>query len=559
MLSLNGRLRFLITEKVSSLRGRDVKGILSTYVSAGYSSVRLFAPTLYDGHLMTLAEELGSFASQLQLNDVPERVQSFARSQVLSQLAAARATLRHPLGGRLVKAFGGPLQADPKSAAFCLGALTIALDFDDTLYAGHVSHSTVGVPIAYTSSFGLDGRRFLEAVLAGNECASRVVAGATLGSFRGQTAAYGHLVGAAVARMRVQGGSPEQISRALALACSLPPHSLAPAFFGSDGKVLSAAVGIRAALDACDGTLAGLCGAPDILEHPDGLLATFADVALADAVVASLGARWHTETLSIKLYPACAYLDSVLDAAVQLHEDLRSTIRDELGAVDHSNSDLRVLMNAAIREVVVTCSLFTFGMDVRSSSYVSGPASPISALQFSVGYPAAVALLRGAFTPSDLSAPRLDDPVVWKLAERVRTEHDPDLTRLALLATAPVGEALRQAGPRASAWLARSGSEADVAQLLGALGSPVGSFEESTKQIGSVVQVCLVDGRTLQRSVMTPRGASGASTRRNHPMVAREKFLSTGGISEVADAFEHLEELGADELASALASALATD
>ena len=82
---------------------------------------------------MTLVEQLGSFASRLQLEDVPERVQSFTRSQVLSQLAAARATLRHPLGHRIVNAFGGPLQEDPKSAAFCLSVLSLALDFDDTL------------------------------------------------------------------------------------------------------------------------------------------------------------------------------------------------------------------------------------------------------------------------------------------------------------------------------------------------------------------------------------------------------------------------------------------
>src|ERR1035437_9282358 len=345
---------------------------------------------------MTLVEQLGSFASRLQLEDVPERVQSFTRSQVLSQLAAARATLRHPLGHRIVNAFGGPLQEDPKSAAFCLSALSLALDFDDTLYAGHVSHSTVGVPMAYAFSTGLDGRRFVEAVVAANECAARVVAGATL------------------ARMRAQGASPEQTTAALALACPLPPHSLAPAFFGSDGKVLTAAAGIRTALDACDGAFAGLRGALDILEHPDGLLATFADVPLADAVVVSLGERWHTETLSIKLYPACAYLDSALDAAVKLHSDFSDAAKHEVSAVVNGDSELRESVDASIRDVVVRCSLFTFGMDVKSRSYVSGPGSPISALQFSVGYPMAVALLRGNFTPSDLASPRLDDPVAWK-------------------------------------------------------------------------------------------------------------------------------------------------
>ena len=508
---------------------------------------------------MTLVEQLGSFASRLQLDDVPERVQSFTRSQVLSQLAAARATLRHPLGHRIVNAFGGPLQEDPKSAAFCLSALSLALDFDDTLYAGHVSHSTVGVPMAYAFSTGLDGRRFVEAVVAANECAARVVAGATLGSFRGQTATYGHLVGATVARMRAQGASPEQTTAALALACSLPPHSLAPAFFGSDGKVLTAAAGIRTALDACDGALAGLRGALDILEHPEGLLATFADVPLADAVVVSLGERWHTETLSIKLYPACAYLDSALDAAVKLHSDFSDAAKHEVSAVVNGDSELRESVDASIRDVVVRCSLFTFGMDVKSRSYVSGPGSPISALQFSVGYPIAVALLRGNFTPSDLASPRLDDPVAWKLAARIRTEHDPELTRRALLATAPVGEALRQAGERASSWLARAGAKEDAATLLHDVGVPAESFADATKEIGATVEVRLVDGRTLSRSVTIPRGASGALTRRDHFELAREKFLGTGGSAEAADAIEHLESLGADELAGTLASALALD
>jgi len=458
----------------------------------------------------------------------------------------------------LVEAFGSPLQPDAKAAACCLGTLTMALDYDDTMYAGHVSHSTVGVPVAYARPLGLDGRHFIEAVLAGNECASRVVAGATLGSFRGQTAAYAHLVGATVARMRAQGASPEHTSAALALACSLPPHSLAPAFFGGDSKALTAAVGIRAALDACDGAAAGLSGATDILEHPEGLLATFADVPLPDAVVESLGSRWHTETLSIKLYPTCAYLDSCLDAAVQLHGDIELALRggphgDLTG--DHGTAES---VAGALGEIVVRCSLFTFGMDIRSRSYINGPASPTSALQFSVPYPVAVTLLTGAFTPADLASPRLDDPVVWDLAKRVRVEHDPDLTRHAVLATAPLGEALRQAGPRASAWLARLGGEDDAAALLGAAGRPRATFEHATKEIGAILEVRLTDGRTLRRSIATPIGASGPSTRRDHPTLARGKFLGTGGSRKVADALEHLEDLRADELAGALASALTT-
>jgi 2-methylcitrate dehydratase PrpD len=175
-----------------------------------------------------------------------------------------------------------------------------------------------------------------------------------------------------------------------------------------------------------------------------------------------------------------------------------------------------------------------------------------------VPYPVAVTLLTGAFTPADLGSPRLDDPLVWDLAKRVRVEHDPDLTRHAVLATAPLGEALRQAGPRASAWLAHFGGEEGAAVLLQAAGRPSASFEDATKEIGAMLEVRLTDGRMLRRSVATPIGASGPSTRRDHSTLARGKFLSTGGSRKVVDALEHLEDLRADELAGALASALTT-
>ncbi len=51
---------------------------------------------------MTLTEQLAGWASTLQLEDVPDRVVDFACSQVLSQLAAARAGAQHPLGRQVI-------------------------------------------------------------------------------------------------------------------------------------------------------------------------------------------------------------------------------------------------------------------------------------------------------------------------------------------------------------------------------------------------------------------------------------------------------------------------
>jgi 2-methylcitrate dehydratase PrpD len=488
---------------------------------------------------MTLTEELAAWASTMTFDDVPDRVVAYARSQVLSQLAAARAALDHPLGEKVVAAFGAPTQQDPLRAATVMASLTMALDYDDTVYAGHVTHSCVNVPLAYAGSLGLNGRSLVAAVIAAGECAARVTASATLGPHRGQTAAHAHLVGASAARLHAQQAPAQMWVDAWGLALSAPPWSLHRAFLGSDAKVLTASVPVRTGLDACDAAAAGLRGAADILEHPEGFLARFATEPLPEAAVKGLGERWHTETTSFKIYPGCAYLDPAIDCAVALHGRL-----PELKPED-------------VREVIVHAGILTLAVDLRASAHVHGADSPVAALNFSVGYSVATALLSGGLTHRDFCAPRLEDPQRWDLVTRVRVDHDDDITRRSLLATAPLGEALRQAGPdRARSWLVSQGGSA-AAELAAGLEPPAFDFTDALKAIGSRVEVHLTDGRVLEESCEIPIGAVGPAGRRDHPQLMREKFLSCGGSTSVADAIAHLEDLSAEEVAGLLAAALA--
>jgi len=468
----------------------------------------------------------------MSLDDVPDRVVAFARSQVLSQLGAARAGLAHDLGRRTVRAFGSPTQEDPRRAAYVLAALTMCLDFDDTVYAGHVSHSTVNVPIAYAAILGLNGRAFLESIIAANECAARITASATLGHFRGQTAAHAHLAGAVAARLRAEGGSQAQWVDAWGIAFAAPPWALYRAFMGSDAKIFTASVPIGVALDACDAAAAGLRGAPDILEHRDGFLAKFSSVPLPQAVIDGLGERWHTETLSFKVYPGCAYIDAALDCARDLYGELGSLVAPD------------------VEEIVVRAPVFTVGMNYRSGPYVKGPDSTVAALNFSVAYNVAVMLARGALGPADFGDDRIRDSAVWDLAARVRVEHDPALSRRALLATAPVGEALRAAGPRAAEFLgAMDGEPLEP-------GAPAITFEQAEKAVGARVEVRLVGGRTAVRDREIPIGAAGPDTRREHPALMREKFLACGGSQAAADAIGGLETLSPRDLVAVLREAM---
>jgi 2-methylcitrate dehydratase PrpD len=485
----------------------------------------------------TLTGQLAEWASGLRIDAIPERVLALAKSQVLSQLAAARATLQHELGEKLVRACGPPLQEHPKRSAYVLAALTLALDYDDTVYAGHVSHAAVNVPLAYSRTLQLDGSAVLAAVVGAGECAARVTAAATLGPFRGQTAAHSHLVGAVVARLHCERASAALMGNALGIALAMPPWPLMRAFLGSEAKVLTAAVPIRIGLDACDAAAAGITGAADILEHPEGFLATFATVPLPEAASRNLGRRWHTETVSLKVHPGSAYLSSCIDCALALHEQLPE------------------LDPESVTEVLVEASIFTVEMDSRTRQYLAGGNTSAIALGFSVAYNVATALLTGAVVPRDLSPAAIRDARRWALAAKVRVEEEPGLTLRAVAATAPIGEALREAGPPAAGWI-RSVSAIDAGQLLDWLGDPLESFEQAEKAIGARVVVRLADGSEVETSRVRAVGAAGPETRARHSDLMREKFLACGGPAEVVDAVAQLETLGSAAVEELLSAAL---
>jgi 2-methylcitrate dehydratase PrpD len=470
---------------------------------------------------VTLLEDLSRWAAGVRLDDVPDRVVAMAASQVLSQLAAARAGAAHPLGEAVLRGFGRPWQDDPARSAYVLAGLTSWLHFDDTGYAGHLSNSTATVPMAYAHALGLDGRALLTAVIVANECAARIAAAATLGRFRGQNAAHTHLAGAVSGRLAAEGAPADVWADAFGIAFAMPPWPSLRAFLGSDAKVLSAAMPVRAGLDACDAARAGLHGPRDVLEHPEGFLATFASVPLPEAVTLDLGRRWHTETLSFKVHPGGPGLDAAVDCALEISRELDSLSPDD------------------VAEIVVTTSMYTLLVDEKAREFVDRERSPVSALVFCTAYAVATCLLTGGLGGADFALPAVADEARWLLAGKVRLEHDAGMTRESMVSTAPFGEALRQAGPRAARWLEEVGTRWLV-DLLGEPGEPEKTFEQATKATPARVEVRLHDGRTFSRFRSIPAGAISDDLRARHPDVVREKFLGTGGPAEVADLARNL-------------------
>jgi 2-methylcitrate dehydratase PrpD len=465
-------------------------------------------------------------------------VVDLVRSQVISQLAAIRAGMAHPLGRTLIRAFGPPLQADPRQSACVLAGLGSWLHLDDTAYAGHVGNSTVAVPLAYAHARGLDGRELLTAVIAANECAARITAAATLGPLRGQAAAHTHLAGALAGRLRSECAPPHRWVAALGLAFTMPPWPVMRGFLGSDAKVLNAFTPVRMAMDAADAAAAGLTGAEDILEHPDGFLERFAAVPLPEVVTERLGDRWHSDTLSFKVRPAGPGVDAAVDCAIAIHEAIPGLSVD------------------AVQDVCVQASLYTVLAGQRAAPYVTGPRScPVGSLLLTVPYPVATALLTGDLSAGDLTPPAVTDPRRWELARKVRLVHDPELTGALIRSVAPFGEAVRQAGPRAEGWLHDLGG-APLAALAGAAGRPAAGYSTATKATGARVTVRLTDGRCVTRGREIPVGGIGPQTRATHAELVRTKLRRYGGSPAVAEACRALERLPAGELAGLLVEVL---
>jgi len=491
---------------------------------------------------MSLLEQLASWAAGLSFDDIPLSVVTQAKSQILSQLAAVRAGTTNPAGKAIITSFGSPLQPNPKSSAYVLAALSMCLDFDDTAFAGHLSHSCVNVPLAYTHYLQLDGKTLLTAVITANECAARITAAATLGYHRGQTASHTHLVGSVAGRLSAQRAAASYWVNAWGIALSMPNWVLMPGFLGSDAKLFTAATPVRAGLDAVDAALAGLHGLSNIVEIEDGFLQQFADVPLPEMLTKGLGTRWHTQTISFKIYPGCAYLDSAIDCAVAVHAELA----ERFSPVELAES---------VTSIKIHASIFTVGMDEESRSFVKGPSSPLSALNFSTGYSVATALAYGTLSPVDFLPEQIDDPVRWILAGKVQLILDLDLTEKSLLATAPLGEALREGGTSAAEWLTSKGGEIG-SKLAAKLERPSSDFTRATKSIGARLEVELDDGTLLEKSCEAAKGSVGTNSPAQQWALMVEKFLITGGHEDTTRAIENLEYLSPSQTAAEVEKAL---
>lgn len=519
--------------------------------------------------MATTVERIAGWAAELAVGDIPAPVRDLCRVQRRSVLAAIAASTADRAARRVLAGIGswapeGPVPmlgtdrtARVDDAIYAAAVASIALDFDDYACFGHTGHSAVLVPLFVAAETGAPGAEQLVAQVIANEVEARLGGACLLGPQNGQLWSFIHAAGASLAAGRLLGLHRVGLAHALAIALYQAPRATVPGFMAPDSKLLTAAeptlVGLRAARLAA----AGVTGPLDALDHPQGFLDAFTYAPLP-ALLGGLGHGWATRTLSIKAYPGCAYVDTTVDALL------------ELGPPPAEE----------IASVVVEASVLSCEMDALSRRYgLAGPPSPVT-VNFSIPWNVAATVLAARLTPAETNEAWLAEhhAELARLAGLVSLRHDWPLTFRSAEAMAPLlpprallaGSDRRQAlsavrrvrrdhqglqfRPSDSMALVRAlrTTDASVTRRVAtgrSLWDPE-ALDAFRMTFPARVRIRMRDGRDLVSEADVPRG--GAGNRVASPeLVSREKLAAWGPKwwgPDGAEAISKAVDTDADEL-----------
>jgi 2-methylcitrate dehydratase PrpD len=324
-----------------------------------------------------------------------------AENARLADLAAERS------GSRAATLVGRAPKAEPMLAALANGTAGVSLEMDEgnRWGGGHPAIHVLPATLAVAEELGVDGRRFIEALVAGYEVTSRL-GGAS--QVRPNVHSHGPwgTAGAAAAVARLRGHDAAAIRTVINLATSMSPaNSWMPCFEGATIRNLYPG---RSNLQGILATHLLACGYTAVHDAPSDVYGTIlGDRFDTDAVVEGVSAEDRVDVYRIernyfKFHACCLYNHTPLDA-------VRALVHGEGVAADD------------IERIRITSVPFVTRMADPS------PANMLSA-KFSIPYAVAGAVVKGA---TDVSAFRdvvRDDPRVRALAARVEVSGDAGLS-----------------------------------------------------------------------------------------------------------------------------------
>jgi 2-methylcitrate dehydratase PrpD len=475
----------------------------------------------------SLTSRLSEWIAGCTYADVPRRVVEEAKNQILGMIAAVHAghfsdpgrcvsrTLKEWAGGKEATLIPSGERTAVHYAIVGNAALGMALEYDDYLLGGRTGASAVLTTLALAEKLGSSGQDFLLAQVLANEVGGRVGLSTALGPLDDQINSAVHVIGSAVIGAKLMGLDRQQTESAIGLAMLQPPYPLAAGFYGSEGKMLSAAMIAPVGVQAAELAANGVRGTQEAFEGERGFLRVFADAPLPGAFK-GYGKVWLTESLGYKIYPGCAYMAAAIDCV--------------LGLVRQHHIDAR-----KVHTVYVGAGPLTLAMDARSAPYVRGPESLATTLTHSVAYNIAVAVVDRELSPRQFTRDRIKDPAVWELAGKVRLSLDDDLARRA-----------RERSP-----LRIAGDDGANAQLFDIENIDLVGFKTT---FGARVRIELDGGRTFEMDQEAPTG-SGARPFDDRRKAVEDKFrretrytLRKERMEKAIDIVHHLEDSSASHI-----------
>jgi 2-methylcitrate dehydratase PrpD len=307
------------------------------------------------------------------------------------------------------------LRASAHYAALANGAAAHSLELDDVSNESSSHPGVVVFPaaLAIAELVGCDGRRLIEAVVAGYEVMIRLGKALNPASHYARgfhpTGTCGAF-GATAAAAKILGLSQGEIVNALGIAGSQAAGSMEFLTDGSWVKQLhpgwAAHSGIIAALLA----RRGFSGPATILEGRSGFLHAYSDNSDPDKLVVGLGDSFEVMKVSVKPHACCRYKQGPIDGILRIMKE------NGLGAPDVAEVKLGILKAG-----------FPIVVEPQEAKY--SPRTVVAA-QFSMPFGAALAILYGRASLDEYTEANLKSPEVREMMKRVSCVLDADLDRV---------------------------------------------------------------------------------------------------------------------------------
>jgi 2-methylcitrate dehydratase PrpD len=409
-------------------RGREPVAVHSVVGVHGREACQVTCPVVAQvaTQPVAAAQRLAGWATRLRAGDVPDEVREAAVLHLLDTagcaLAAlgtgegmeAAAVMAGQGGAPEATAVGSRQRIPSSSAALVNGMAAHALDFDDTHEQAICHVGTVVGPAALAAAekVGASGSDLVTAFVAGSEVVCRLgMAAPRAFHARGfhPTSVCG-VFGAATAAARLLGLGEQQATAALGLAGSLASGIFEYLADGSPTKPLHAGWAAHGGVLAAELARAGARGPATVVEGRFGLYATHAEggvPAELEQQLADLGERWETPAIAFKPYPACHFLHTAVDAAVEA-----ASARPGLGPGD-------------IAEIAVRVPSAGVPLVLEPAADKPSPRTPYDA-KFSLPYSVAFRLVHGRLDVTSYTAEAIRDEAVQTLAARTTYTPWPD-------------------------------------------------------------------------------------------------------------------------------------